>query len=127
MLVDQTGDEIETVTLDEAPVVSQVVEQPESNENTEPMIVAQSESAPITMGRGKQKKFPNVRLQDYIVGTVGVPTTSLSSSDSPSLQLSSGTAYPLSNYVSCDRFLLIIAAIQLLSLQTLSQQVLRKQ
>lgn len=55
------------------------------------------------MGRGKRPKTRSSRLTDYIVGTVTLsPLSSLTTSSSD--QLSSGTDYPLSNYLSAHRF-----------------------
>lgn len=57
------------------------------------------------LGRGHRTKKKNVKLHDYVTDAISssCPSSSLVSL-SPSPQQSSGTIYPISNYVSCDRF-----------------------
>ncbi|XP_074306524.1 uncharacterized protein LOC141641774 [Silene latifolia] len=54
------------------------------------------------MGKGRRIKFPNSRLQGYVLRTTRNPSQSSSSSTtSPS---SSGTPYDLANYINCNSF-----------------------
>ncbi|CAL9226810.1 unnamed protein product, partial [Arabidopsis halleri] len=70
-------------------------ENPAVTENTGGVTATAAES----LGQGKRPKIPNVRLHDYVVGTVSIaPPPPLSS------QPSSGSHYPLSDYISCDMF-----------------------
>ena len=62
--------------------------------------VVSSSSPDILLGRGHRSKLSNNRLRDYLVGTVSV----VSSSESSVPQLSSGTNYPLSHYISDECF-----------------------
>ncbi|MCH83031.1 hypothetical protein A2U01_0003845, partial [Trifolium medium] len=53
------------------------------------------------LGRGKRDKIPSVKLQDYVTYTV----QKMSPSDcSLPPQRNSGTPYPITHYVSCDKF-----------------------
>lgn len=56
------------------------------------------------IGRGRRHKIPSTRLKDYVVDTVTSSQTYSLSSSILAPQPSSGTAYPLCNFVSCDRF-----------------------
>lgn len=62
-------------------------------------------SAGELLGRGHRTKKKNVKLHDYVTDAISssCPSSSLVSL-SLSPQQSSGTKYPISNYVSCDRF-----------------------
>lgn len=57
-----------------------------------------------SLGKGKRQKFPSVKLRDYVVQTSSLSTPPLPATNTSSDQSSSGTPYPISNYVSCDRF-----------------------
>ncbi|KAG7592301.1 Integrase catalytic core [Arabidopsis thaliana x Arabidopsis arenosa] len=83
--------ESETVLAKETPAVT---------ENTGGVTAPAAES----LGQGKRPKIPNVRLHDYVVGTVSIAPPPPLSSPSSSTQPSSGSHYPLSDYISCDRF-----------------------
>ncbi|XP_074290587.1 uncharacterized protein LOC141617305 [Silene latifolia] len=54
------------------------------------------------IGRGHRKKFPNSRLQGYVLQTTRNPSPSSSSSTSSAS--SSGTPYDLANYINCNSF-----------------------
>lgn len=57
------------------------------------------------LGRGHRTKKINIKLRDYVVDTIpGSSPSSSHASISPSPQPSSGTVYPIANYVSCARF-----------------------
>ncbi|XP_074284145.1 uncharacterized protein LOC141608700 [Silene latifolia] len=53
------------------------------------------------IGRGHRLKFPNSRLQGYVLGTINSSST-LASPDSPTSP--SGTSHALANFVNCNRF-----------------------
>ena len=56
------------------------------------------------LGRGLRTKTPSTRLRDYVVNTVTLDTSLSLSSTSPTHQSSSGSVYPLSNFLSCEKF-----------------------
>ncbi|XP_024009363.1 uncharacterized protein LOC112084459 [Eutrema salsugineum] len=57
------------------------------------------------LGRGCRTKIRNVKLHDYVVDTIsGIPPPLSLESGSPPPQSSSGSLYPLSNYVSIEWF-----------------------
>lgn len=53
------------------------------------------------LGCGHRKKLSPTKLSDYVVKTVYLPGPSHSSHESDA---SSGTLYPLSDFLTCDRF-----------------------
>ncbi|GAA0186796.1 transmembrane signal receptor [Lithospermum erythrorhizon] len=53
----------------------------------------------MDMGRGKRTRVPSVKLRDYVTNTVQKISPS-----SPSHSQSSGTRYPISHLVNCNRF-----------------------
>ena len=80
---------------------------------TEPQEAANidlEEQIPADLGRGHRSKVPSTRLRDYVVNTVTIECPLSLSSSSPSPQLSSGSVYPLSEFLSCEKFLCCIAA-----------------
>lgn len=56
------------------------------------------------MGRGFRNKFPSVLLRDYVTSTVRTESPSSTSSSSPVPSSSSGTPFPITHYINCDRF-----------------------
>ncbi|KAF7805372.1 Retrovirus-related Pol polyprotein from transposon RE2 [Senna tora] len=54
------------------------------------------------LGRGHRRKDVSVRLRDFVTHTIQVKSPSASSPPAP--QLSSGTLYPIANYVACNNF-----------------------
>ena len=62
---------------------------------------SETNQEPATLGRGMRNKMPSVRLSDFVSQTVvhGSPSQS-----SPAPQSSSGTPFPISHYVNCEKF-----------------------
>ncbi|XP_013601587.1 PREDICTED: uncharacterized protein LOC106309050 [Brassica oleracea var. oleracea] len=104
---DSANENTETVEVDVTHDTEQVAPVTETNmppitDNAENVEVAPADES---LGRGRRTKTRNVKLRDFIVDTI--PSSSPSSSLvslSPAPQPSSGTPYPIANYVSCDRF-----------------------
>lgn len=71
-----------------------------------PLTDIHTTSTPVieTHGRGQQAKRPPTRLHDYVVGAVTTQPLSPLSSPSPTPQPSSGSLYPLCNFVSIEHF-----------------------
>ncbi|XP_074301235.1 uncharacterized protein LOC141632603 [Silene latifolia] len=70
--------------------------------------VSEADTAPATdtvpaenIGRGHRLKFPNSRLQGYVLDTINSPSIP-DSPDSPTSL--SGTSYALANFVNCNKF-----------------------
>ena len=77
---------------------------PSVSQSVSPETMA-AESVTELLGRGHRTKKTNVKLRDYVVDAISAPSSSLSLvSQTPSPEQSSGTIYPIANYVSCDRF-----------------------
>ncbi|CAH9071582.1 unnamed protein product [Cuscuta epithymum] len=76
---------------DVVPVNSEVQVPPDTGSTS-----ADTTSDGITLGRGMRSKRPSVLLRDYVAHLSPSPS---SPSDS-----SSGTRYPISHYVSCDKY-----------------------
>lgn len=74
----------------------------ESQSNATTPVPVASTSEP--QGRGHQQKYTSTRLKDYVVQRVTTkqPPSLLTTTLAP--QTSSGTQYPICNFVSCDRF-----------------------
>ena len=53
-------------------------------------------------GREQRTKIPNKKLQDFVTHTVGKKKSS--STQAPVSTSSSGTPYPITHYVSCEKF-----------------------
>ncbi|XP_074299960.1 uncharacterized protein LOC141631152 [Silene latifolia] len=60
------------------------------------------ETEDTVLGRGHRIRFPNSRLQGYILDTTHSPSPSPSPPSSPTS--SSGTSYHLANYLNCNLF-----------------------
>ncbi|GAA0175666.1 hypothetical protein LIER_28796 [Lithospermum erythrorhizon] len=69
----------------------------------QPSVTHEDSSTQKVLGRGHRTKVPYVKLQDYVTNTVRVLSPSLPSPASPSHQ-SSGTSYPLSDYLNSNKF-----------------------
>ena len=63
-----------------------------------------SAPAETSLGRGHRQKTQSTRLKDYVVNTVTIQQSLSLSSTSPTTQLSSGSVYPLSDYLSSHKF-----------------------
>ncbi|CAH9126867.1 unnamed protein product, partial [Cuscuta epithymum] len=95
---------LDTQLQHDMPPVTEEASQPASSETsaTRTMSPATKESAqPTDLGRGQRTRVPSVRLKDYVTHTIiknspfSVPPVS-----SPS----SGTPFPITHYVACDKF-----------------------
>ncbi|CAA7022560.1 unnamed protein product [Microthlaspi erraticum] len=91
----ETDDDVVPLTPPEA-------EDDHIEEVTLPNIHTTPSPAVETHGRGQRTKRPSTRLHDYVVGAV--TTKPLSPLSSPSPPPSSGSLYPLCNFVSIERF-----------------------
>lgn len=56
------------------------------------------------LGRGHRPKISSSRLRDYVVNIVTIDSPSSLSSTSSSPQPSSGSVYPISDFLSCEKF-----------------------
>lgn len=103
--VPPTGESLDSDDEDETQIQS----------NTEPVLGTSSSTenlqsqAPVTdsvvpLGRGHRQKYTSTRLKDYVVQTAATLQPSSLSTTTPAPQPSSGTKYPICNFVSCDRF-----------------------
>ncbi|GKB05169.1 retrovirus-related pol polyprotein from transposon TNT 1-94 [Tanacetum coccineum] len=64
------------------------------------VIINSNHTSEEQLGRGKRQRKPSTRLKDFVAHTAH-----LSPSAAPPLQsTSSGTPYPIANYVNCDKF-----------------------
>lgn len=54
------------------------------------------------MGKGMRTKYPNSRYREYVTHTIVKKKSPFSSS--PSTSASSGTPYPITHFVNCERF-----------------------
>lgn len=74
-------------------------------EDTPRAVVESDTTTEETLGRGHRTKKTNIKLRDYVVDTIpGSSPSSSHASISSSPQPSSGTVYPIENYVSCACF-----------------------
>lgn len=90
----------EDVSSPLAPTVGEA--QVEGGTDGEGEMMTSGVSGEEVMGRGMRTKFPNSRYREYVTHTI-VKEKSPSSS-SPSTSASSGTPYPITHFVNCDRF-----------------------
>ena len=91
--------------IDEAPVSSSTpsaIDIPPETEHVDPEPVF-TEIAPEPSGRGHRPRVPSTRYQDYVINTVTTIPTLTPSLPSSIPQLSSGSLFPLSDYLSYDR------------------------
>lgn len=65
---------------------------------------AQATSSTEPLGRGHRQKYKSTRLKDYVAQTVTTKQPPSLSTTTLTPQPSSGTKYPICNFVSCDRF-----------------------
>lgn len=70
-----------------------------STQNEDPII-----TEPENMGRGQRTRMPSSRLRDYVVNTVTTIPVVTPSLPSSAPQPPSGSLFPLSDYLSYDRF-----------------------
>jgi transposase InsO family protein len=93
------GEEAPTHEVDDAGVVVMQEDDAGSEENE----VAVEREAIVTpeMGRGMRNKVPNIRLKDFVTNTIQKVKSSKSSSTQ---EHASGTPYPITYFVSCERF-----------------------
>ncbi|KAJ9549184.1 hypothetical protein OSB04_021727 [Centaurea solstitialis] len=75
-----------------------------NDEQTQEMDDPQSSETnlePSTLGRGMRNKMPSFKLRDFVAQTVVHESPS---QPSPAPQPSSGTSFPITHYVNCERF-----------------------
>lgn len=87
--------------MEQPPVVAPV---PETNPIVTSLVEDVGASQQEVLGRGHRQKIPSSRLHDYIVNTVSLDTSLSHSEKSPSQQPSSGSLYPISDVLSCEKF-----------------------
>ncbi|XP_074276256.1 uncharacterized protein LOC141600007 [Silene latifolia] len=70
--------------------------------SSETGVAVPNETEDAVLGRGRRLRFPNSRLQGYVLDTTHSPSPSPSPPSSPTS--SSGTSYHLANYLNCNLF-----------------------
>ncbi|XP_048618201.1 uncharacterized protein LOC111207841 isoform X2 [Brassica napus] len=91
--------------IDDAPVSSSppsAINIPPETEHVDPEPVV-TEVVPEPSGRGHRPRVPSTRYRDYVINTVTTIPTQTPSLPSSIPQLSSGSLFPLSAYLSYDR------------------------
>lgn len=97
--------------IDLPPIINTIptgLENQTTTENVESSETEQNETEPIKtehelLGRGHRIRIPSTRFQDYVINTVTAIPTLTPSLPSSTPQLSSGSLFPLSDYLSYDR------------------------